>query len=381
MTERRGSGEGSIYRFRGGWEVSLDVSVSGGRRVRRRRRAKTKAEALEKLRELQRAADAGAISSGTTTVGQFLDDWLAHVLPARSVTQSTIDNYTWAIETHIKPALGKLRLTKLGPEDIDRLLRRLAKDGKARSSVRIVRTVLVSALTHAERRGYVARNVARLSVLPPASTRESRAMTVEQLRAFLDAASGDRLEAAWIVMVALGLRPGEVLGLRWDDVDLSKKRLRVTQALRREGGSLVVGEPKTRTSRRTLDLPEAVVDAVKAHRKRQAAERLSAGELWEDNDLVFSTSLGGLTDPANFRRAFRRITQAAALGDWHPHELRHTAVSLLSDAGVPLELIADVAGHASTRMTGSVYRHAVSPTVTAHVETMDRLLREGSKRP
>jgi integrase len=277
MTERRGSGEGSIYRYRDGWEVSLDVSLSGGKRLRRRRRARTKPEAREKLKELQRQADAGVVASGATTLGQFLDDWLAHVLPSRNVTVATIDNYTWAVESHIKPALGNVRLTQLSPEDVDRLLRDLGGSDLARSSVRIVRTVLVSALTHAERRGYVLRNVARLSVLPPGPVRESRALTIEQLGAFLSAAKGDRLEAAWIVMVALGLRPGEVLGLQWGDVDLTSHTLRVSQALRREGNTLRIGDPKTRTSRRTLDLPLVAVEALTAHRKRQAAERLGAG--------------------------------------------------------------------------------------------------------
>lgn len=373
MTERRGSGEGSIYRYRDGWEVSLDVSLPEGKRVRRRRRARTKPEAREKLKELQRLADAGVVSSGSTTLGQFLDEWITHVLPARNVTVATIDNYTWAVESHVKPALGTVRLNRLTADDVDGLLRNLTASDLARSSVRIVRTVLVSALTHAERRGYVLNNAARLSVLPPGPVRESRAMTVEQFNAFLAAAKGDRLQAAWIVMVGLGLRPGEVLGLEWSDVDLTEGTLRVRQALRRERNTLLIGDPKTRTSRRTLDLPVAAIEALMAHRKRQAAERLQAGELWEDTGLVFASMVGGPTDPANFRRAFRRVTNAAGLGDWHPHELRHTAVSLLSDDRVPLELIADVAGHSSTRITGTVYRHAVTPTISAHVATMDRL--------
>jgi len=377
MTQRRGAGEHSVYRDRGGWTAAIDVTLPGGKRVRRTRRGRTKAIALGRLKELEHELDAGLVGSSTTSLNQFLDDWLAHVLPAKGVTQTTIDNYTWAIETHIKPALGKIRLNKLTPEDVDRLLRKLSTD-KARSTVRVVRTVLVSALTHAERRGYVLRNVARLSVLPKGRVRESRAMTTVQLRAFLITAKDDRLEATWIVMVTLGLRPGEVLGLMWNDIDLKKRTLRVRQALRREGSTLTLGDPKTKTSRRTLDLPNVAVEALIAHRKRQATERLEAGELWADNHLVFATVLGTVIDPANLRRSFRHLTNLAGLGDWHPHELRHTAISLLSDAGVPLEQIADVAGHSSTRMTGDVYRHAVTPTISAHVKTMDALL-EGTR--
>ena len=250
----------------------------------------------------------------------------------------------------------------------------MANEGKARSTIRLVRTVLVLALTHAERRDLVARNVARLAIVPPAPVRVSRALTVEQGRELLAAAHGDRLEAAWVTMLLTGLRPGEALGLPWQDVDLDRGQLRVTQALRRQNGShFALGHPKTSKSRRTLDLPTLVVDSLRGHRVRQSAERLTAGSLWQDTGLVSTTAIGTAIDPRNFRRAFAKLTETAGLGPWHPHELRHSTVSLLSAAGVRLEDVADVAGHASTRMTGDVYRHAVSPSVSAGKAPMDAL--------
>jgi integrase len=236
--------------------------------------------------------------------------------------------------------------------------------------------VLVLALTHAERRDMVARNAARLSIIPAGPVRESRSLTLAEARSLLSTVRGERLEAAWVVGLLLGLRPGETFALRWCDLDLDGATLSVPQALKRAGGAtLTLGEPKTATSRRTLVVPALAVEALRAHRARQAAERLVAGECWVDNGLVFTTALGTMIDPANSRRAFAKVTEAAGLGHWHPHELRHSMVSLLSASGVALEDVADVAGHRpGSKMTGDVYRHRVTDAVGASAaEVMDGL--------
>ena len=171
-------------------------------------------------------------------------------------------------------------------------------------------------------------------------------------------------------MLLLGLRPGEVMGLAWESIDLDARRLTVARALRKEPGRLYLGPPKTKKSRRTLDLPGPVVDALVAHGARQSIERSKAGELWQDNGLVFPTNIGTLMDPRNFRRSFDEVAKLAGLTDFHPHLLRHSATSLLSDAGVPLEVVADVMGHNTAAMTETVYRHPVSESVTAHVKVV-----------
>ncbi len=371
--KRRGSGEGSIYRNGNRWVACVTVESVGGKQLRRRRTARTQREAREALRDLHAEARAGVAGAKGQTVATFLDDWLANVLPARGVSAATIANYSTVVRVHVMPAIGTRRLDQLRPEHVDDLLRSMAEAGKARSTIRVVRSVLVLALAHAERRDLVLRNAARLSVLPPAPKRESRSLTLDEAKHFLAAARGDRLEAAWVVMLLLGLRPGEVLALPWSSVDFDTHRLTVSQALHREPGRLVIGEPKTRKSRRTLDLPSPVVDALMDHAGRQVAERAEAGELWQDCGLVFPSARGTIMDPRNFRRAFDKAATAAGLSDLHPHLLRHSAVSLLSAAGVPLEAVADVAGHATTAMTEGVYRHPVSSSVSAHVVAMEAM--------
>jgi integrase len=177
----------------------------------------------------------------------------------------------------------------------------------------------------------------------------------------------------------LGLRPGEGLGLAWDDVDFAAGTLRIRQAVRREGGRTFLGEPKTARSRRTLDMPTPVIEALRAHRASQAAERLVVGPAWTDSGLVFTTEVGTLLDPSNVRHRFSRLTAKAGLGPRRLHELRHSAVSLLSAAGVRLEEVADVVGHASTRMTGDVYRHRVETSVAAAKAPMEAMFRSSNE--
>lgn len=376
VSKRRGRSEGAVYRRKsdGRWLGVVDLGWQDGKRVRKYVSARTRAEVVDKLRALQAGLNAGLPPpDNRITVGEFLEHWLTNVLPGSVGSLNTIDNYAWAARGHIIPALGRKRLVKLTPADVAELLRTKTEAGMAKSSVGRLRSVLVAALAHAVLEGLVGRNVAALVRGPRGEVPDGRSLTVEQARAFLTAAKGERLEAAYATMLMLGLRPGEVLGLTWADVDLKGRRLQVNRSLKLERGELRLGAPKTRRSRRALVLPKPVISALRAHRRRQVQERIGAGPGWEDLDLVFPTSVGTLIDPSNFRRHLSAVTQRAGLGHWHPHELRHSAASLLSAAGLRLEEIADVLGHSSTRMTGDVYRHAVLPAVSAGVRSMEQL--------
>jgi integrase len=268
---------------------------------------------------------------------------------------------------------------QLSAEDVSLCLQDLALAGYSRASLDKVRGVLVQVLRHAERQGLVARNVAAIVPTPAGPRSEGRSLTVDQARALLEAADGHPLEAAFIVALTSGLRPGELLGLQWQDVDLEQGLLRVSRAVRRVGGAVQLGPTKTGGSRRQLRLPAGGVEALRQHRARQIAQADVMGEQWQDLGLVFATSRGTLLDPANLRRALRTVTEQAGLGRWHPHELRHSAASLLSAAGVPLEEVADVLGHTSTRVTSATYRHRTTPTVDAAARPMEVLFRDAVK--
>jgi integrase len=348
-----------------------------GRRRRVKVRAKTKAEAMAKLNAARDAHSRGATNGGAVTVGDFLDDWLAKVVPGRVGSENTIANYRAVVEKHLKPALGSTRVDRLRPEQVDRMLVAKAEAGLSRSYIGRMRTVLTDALRHAERRGLVARNAGALSVMP--KTREAaerRSLTVEEARRLLGAAEGDRLEALVTVGVATGLRPGELTGLLWSDLDLDAEpaTLTVSGSLkRRPDSSLYRGAVKRATAgMRTLALPASAVAALKAQRAAQGAEKAKAGDLWVDHGLIFASEVGTPIDPANLRKAFGRIAARAGLSGGFPYLLRHTTVSLLIDAGLGIEEVADLLGD-DPRTLYRHYRHRVRPVAEAGL-AMDRVL-------
>lgn len=370
-------GDGSVFwnakrqRWVGIFTADVDEN---GKRIRRSVSDKKKTEARRKLRVLQREVlDGRPTPNGSMRLGTLLDKWMTESVAPRSVSPNTLAGYRWAVDLHLKPGLGSKRLRDLAPDDVDTFLRHKLESGLSLSSVSRLRSALSSALRYGERYSFVGRNVAQLVDLPRAPQREGRSMTLEEARALLDVAKGERLEAVIYCGLMLGLRPGELLGLGWSDVDLDLGRLTVRRSLKREHNQLRLGKPKTPRSVRTLDMPVAVDDALRAHKTRQARERLAAGPRWADMDLVFATEVGTPIDPSNLRRDFARMTDRAGIGRWHPHEMRHSAASLLSHSGVSIESVADVLGHANIRTTSAIYRHQVTDSIDGAAAPMDRL--------
>jgi integrase len=373
VTERRQHGEGSLFfsEAQQRWLGFVDAGRDGaGKRRRIKVSGRTKAEARAKLNEVRGKVNSGLpVGDQRTTVAEWLRLWLKQ-LPASVKSPNTVDNLTWVVDGHLIPALGERRLRDLSPDDIDGMLRAKAAAGLSRSTLVRIHSTLSRALRAAERRAKITRNVATLVDVPDGPSRRSRSLTVDEAKALLAAAKGDRLEALYVTGLMLGLRPGELLGLPWSAIDLDAGTLRVTQSLKRERGKLLIGETKTASSRRVLRMPTPVVEALRAHKTCQAAERLAA-PAWFDDGLVFTTTVGTALDPSNLRRGFSKLTADAGLGHWHPHELRHSAASILSAGGVPLEQIADLLGHSGTRTTAAVYRHLIEPQIRAAVSPME----------
>jgi integrase len=378
---RRFDGEGTVYQDGDTWRAAL--RLGDGRRIRRR--AQSEADAYGQLERMRAAHGLGLAIPAGDTVSAYLEWWLA-IQEAkvgtddRDLSVNTLTNYRWALGPIIA-AHGGRRLRELEPEHVEMVLARMAHEGKARRSVVRVRTVLAQALETAQRRGKLHRNVARLAEMPrTAPPAEKRALTVDQAAALLETAKGDPVEAFVVTGLMLGLRPGELLGLRWDDVNLKAGTLEVTGSLKREGSTLRRGDVKKgiRASRRRLDLPPAVLEALRDQRARQRRERMLAGPEWQEHGLVFATAVGTPISPSNMNRRLAAVTDRAGLGHWSMTELaRHSAASLMSAAGMPLEVIADVLGHSSTRMLEAHYRHQVRPSIGAHVAVMDGLFGGG----
>jgi integrase len=377
MAGRRGNGEGSIYQRSSDrrWLGSISLGYdSQGRTVRKVVSSTTRAEVAEKLKRLQRQLDDGLPApDASLTVSQLLSRWHTDVL-RHQVAPSAADNYKAIADNHIVPTLGKKKVVNLSSADIDRLLSQKLDSGLSVSTVRRIRSVFSQALDQGMRWGTVTRNVATLT-RPPKSTRvEGRTLTPEQARQLLKALQGHRNQALYTLMLSTGLRRGEALGLRWSDFDEREAVVSVRRQLKREGGVLTTSDTKTARSRRSINLPNPMVAELRAHRARQAAERLALGEAWQDSGFVFTSSVGTPMDPRNVHREFRGICRGAELGDWHPHELRHSAASLMLAQGVKLQVVSEVLGHSSIRMTADVYGHILAPDRKAASEAMGAAL-------
>jgi integrase len=300
------------------------------------------------------------------TVAEWLQHWLAAVVDGRVGSDNTRSNYAQIVRVHITPALGQVPLVALTAEMVDQFLAVKAEAGLARTHVSRMRTVLADALRHAERRGLVVRNVAALAVMPRTKAPTARrSFTPNEVEALLAAARGERLEAMVIVGLAAGLRPGELTGLLWSDVDLNgtPATLTVSGAMKQgPDGRVSRGDVKrSKNGRRTIALPPRAVKALRSHRSRQLSERLATGSQWAEQDLVMCSKVGTPLNPSNVRRTFARIAKRAGLDDADfPYLLRHSAVSLLLDAGASIEEVADLLGD-DPRTLYRHYRHKVRP--------------------
>ena len=371
---KRGQGEGTIRkRADGRWEALLTAAQPDGTSKRVSFYGKTQKEVREKLTAARRLLDQGeALLTDRQTVGQFLDRWLADVIKPHKEPK-TYKTYEGVVRLHLAPALGRLPLAKLTPQHVQALLAAKAAGDLAGKDCTLqrLRDVLRNALNQALRWGLVTRNAAELVDAPHYQPPEARPFTAEEARAFLTAARGDRLEALYTVVLAVGLREGEALGLRWEDVDFAKGRLRVARQVQRVDGTLQLKEIKTakRKRSRTVALPPMLLGALLTHRDRQEEERLAACGRWQEWGLVFPSTIGTPQDPRNVLRRFQALVQKAGLPHQRFHDLRHCCASLLLAQGVPPRVVMEILGHSDIRLTMNTYSH-VMPVLQQEAATL-----------
>lgn len=360
MSSRRGRTEGSVYKRSDGLWVGA-VSVGGGKR--KTVYAHTRQEVAAKLGKVQEAHRKGLpIGSERTTVRTYMEKWIDG---ARStVRASTWRRYEELVRLHILPRLGRIALAKLTPADVSAALAAMLDAGKAPRTVRNARVVFGRALREAEETGVIARNVVRLTRAPRAAHDEMRTLTGAQVRQLVLAAKDDRLRALWVLAFASGARQGELLGAKWDDIAFEAGTFRIVRTLGRDrDGRLAFEEPKTASSRRTVPIGPFALEALRTHRRLQAAERLAAGVgVWQDRGLIFASPLGEPLDGREVTRSFRRLLARAGLPAIRFHDARHSAATLLLEAGTNPKVVAERLGHSTPAITLAVYSH-VSPTM------------------
>jgi integrase len=360
----------------GRWRGVISLGFSAdGKRIRRKVSGKTKAAVQDRLKALHGDLESGVRAAPNYTVRRAAEDWLNEGLDGRDA--KTIKKYE-SMLAPILATIGARRLRELTAGEVHQALTTIALRYSS-ASIAMGHNALTRAIRHAEARDLVGRNVSTLVDTPKGQAgRPSKSLTLEQASALLAAAAGTRMHAYVVLCLATGIRTEEARALRWEHVNFGDpaagSAMPASAAVWR---SVRANEDmKTEKSRRTLGLPQMAVDALLAHKERQAEERLASGAQWSDRDLVFSARTGAPLDAANVRREFRAVCKAAGIGArWTPRELRHSFVSLMSSSGVPVEEIARLAGHSSSRTTEVVYRRELRPVLTTGAEAMDRLFK------
>ena len=358
---RRTKGEGSVFlrKSDGRWVATIPL----GNRRRREFSGATQAEAIRKRNEARKSLDSGVNTPVNLTVGELAAQWIIDI--EQSVKPRTLETYQGILKKHLLPELGNEKLASLQPSAIQRCYSHRAAAGASPKTIRNVAGVLHSLLERAVKWNLVTRNSASLVDLPRVPKREMKILNqVESLR-LIGAAKGRRLEAFVVLALTTGARLGELAGLQWKRVDLDKGEIRLNKTLQETPNGFELSEPKTGASIRTNKLSEVAITALRQHQVQQNQLRKELGSAWSnDLDLVF-TGVDGrpLTRRRILRQELRPAARAAGLADsLRTHDLRHTAISLLLNQGLPIPMVSSYVGHADPSVTLRVYAHAIPST-------------------
>ena len=367
---KRGNAEGSIYKRKDGrWAGTITLADGKRKSVY----GTTRSQVAQKLAAAQRTVHDGLpLAPEREATGHYLTRWLNDEA-RRTIRQTTWDGYERLLRLHVIPEIGKTRLARLSPQDLSGCYERLLTKGLSPRYVQMAHAVIHRALRQAERWNLIGRNPADLVDAPRPLRAEIQPLLPDQITHLLEAARSDRLEALYVLALTTGLRQGELLGLRWADIDIDARRLTVRQQVQRTRAGWVFTEPKTTKSRRNVVLPAVATDALARHRVRQIEEQLRAGASWQSLDLVFTSRLGGPIEKQNLaRRSFQPLLAGAGLPKIRFHDLRHSAATLLLTQGVHPKVVQERLGHANISVTMDIYSHVLPTLQQDAADRLDR---------
>lgn len=393
---RNANGEGSIYVWKkngkpAGYKGALSYKDENGVTKRYAAYGRTRKDVKDKLDKARDRLTAGApVRDSKQSVGEWLAYWRETGLAASNRKESTKVLYGNLSRKHLEPApFGAIRLDQLKASDVDALLlgmRQKTKPAKgsdsesnpvrafADSTIFNVYTVLRAGLDGAVRDGLIARNVATVVDRPAVAAKEARHISAAETATLLKAAEGLRYRSVLVLIAGTGLRRGEAVALSWQHVNLDAATLRVEATLGRVGRDLLITEPKTQRSKRTVPLSAAMVALLKTHKASQAAERLRAGNQWTDTGLVFTTEFGTAVDPRNILRTVELAAKKAGLEGVGVHTLRHSAATAWFESGIHIKAVSDLLGHSSISITGDIYGHTTDDTARKAIDGLSGAL-------
>jgi integrase len=374
---RRRTGTSLYGRSDERWVAATELKRGDRRRRRKYLYGKTQREVRQQLAVYVDNHDPDLSgSSGPDSVEHFLEEWLRDVAAA-AVRPRTFLGYRQLLLGHVVPSVGQRALAELHPREVQALYRTKLATGLSPQTVRNLHSVLHRALSHAVRWGLMPRNVCSLVDPPRIRKHEIRPLDADAARRLLAAAAETDFKALYVLALTTGMRLGELLGLKWSDIDLEGARLQVRRSLQRlpRGGFIEV-EPKSARSRRSIDLTASTVASLEQHRARQTQEQHRVGAAWEDRGLVFCNRLGRPLEPGNVkRRSFWPLLERAGLPRIRFHDLRHSAASLLLSLNEHPKIVQELLGHSQIGITLDTYSHLIPGLQRQAIARLDDLLR------
>jgi len=372
--KHRKNGEGTLFKRKDGrWQASF-IPDSGKRKYVY---GKTQAEALDKLHIAQQEDKQGILATGPNQkLGEYLVQWL-EIVHKPTIRISTYTQYRSMINAHLVPGLGRFLLQKLTPQKIQAFYTQKQKDGLSPGSIALMHAILHSALDNAVRWNLVPRNVASFVSLPRIEPHEEIVLSPVEAQKLIETAKGGRIEALMVLAITTGMRRGEILALRWSDVDFTNKTLYVRHTMNRLAGyGFVENEPKTKSGRRKIILADVTIEALTKHRAAQEQTKFGAGDTWKDQDLVFCNSVGGFWLPDNLLDVFHATLKKAELPDMRFHDLRHSAATILLTMGVHPKVVQELLGHSTIAITMDKYSHLLPSMQKDAMDKMNNMFKE-----
>ncbi len=364
---------------KGTWQIRIDLGNNAN--GKRKRKIETfrgdKQGAERRLRELLLQLDNGLpMETSKDTVNGFLAKWMETYVKT-NCSARTLEGYQWYVKRYVIPKLGNVPLVKLAPQDVQGLYADMLERGLSARTVLHAHRILKEALSHAVKWGYIIRNVCDAVDPPRPRHKEMKALNAVEVQKLLEASNQSPYRHIFYLAIYSGLRLGELLGLRWSDLDIENRALSINRAIARIAGKgLVVTEPKTARSRRLISLPESTVALLSSMKAQQR-------DLWESRDVqldeeayIFSSWTGGPMSPDTVSHAFRKIIRKSGLPEVRFHDLRHTHATLMLKQGVHPKIVSERLGHSSINITLDTYSHVLPGMQEAAVDAFEKALNE-----
>ena len=387
MSQKRGAGEGSICKRKDGtWQGAVTIGRDrNGKQKRKYFYGKTRNEVSKKLNMVINELNNRTFIDNSTnpTMRMWLHTWLWEY-KKNSIKPKTFEQYETILRIHAMPTIGDIKVLNLKPEHLQKIYNNMYENGISARTVHILNTVLHGALKQAVKNNLASRNVTEAVSLPKAKTKEMRVLTLEEQKKFMKVLSADRMGNMYLFGLFTGLRRGELLALKWSDIDTERNVIRVERALSRvkdygdtpNKTKLVVEEPKTAKSKRIIPIFDYLKEILDRQKQQQIKDKENSYGMYEENDIIFATELGKMIDPGNFSRKFYKLIREAGLPHANPHCLRHTFATRGMESGIDLKTMQELLGHSSILVTGDTYTHVLLDKKRNEINKLNKLVSE-----